>query len=399
MSEARNTTTDRWRALGFLVGLGVLAGQGFSRFSFGLLFPRMGVSLVGTTSNASFLAALYAAAYLVGVAALIYVTRHVAPLRLLVLGVAVSTAGLLSIGLAHSESVVVAGLVVAGLGAAFTYVPALSFIGAAVAGVNRHKATGLAGAGIGAGIITARLLAFVFQAESTADGWRGVWISEAAIGFAVSVVILVHAVRTPSSIDDRGDSVSAAFRMPHWVPLGLAYLCFGAAYSIYSSLAVKGWELGGLSGSSAANSLLLVAPAQICGGFLTLWLSRRIGVRRGTQVSFLLLALALSEVGLKPQNIALSAVSAIFLGLVGAGIAAEFVLVVRSRLEKQPAFRDATTTVFGVITLMYAVGGLGGLLAGAQLSKGHGTLTSTFFVAALIALFGGLCAHFGTADL
>jgi predicted MFS family arabinose efflux permease len=392
------TLSGRWLALGFLVGLGILAGQGFSRFTFGLLFPRMGASLVGTTSGASLLAAFYAAAYLVGVAALIFVTRHVAPLRLLVSGVVVSTIGLLSIGLARSESVVIVGLVVAGLGAAFTYVPALSFIGAAVQGVNRSKAIGLAGAGIGAGILTARVLEIVFRAESTVNGWRGVWVSEAVIGAIASAAILWYSFRVPSSVEDRGVLFTTIFRMPHWVALGMAYFCFGAAYSIYSNLAVKGWELGGLNGSQAANSLLLVAPAQICGGFLLLWLARHFGIRRVIVASYVLLALALGEVGLKTQSIVLSAPSAISFGLVVAGIPAQSVLVVRSRLEKQRISRDATTTVFGVITLMYAVGGLFGLLGGAQLSKGHGALTSTFFVAVLIALVGGLCARRGAAD-
>jgi predicted MFS family arabinose efflux permease len=391
--------SERWLGLGFLTGLGILAGQGFSRFTFGLVFPRMGTSLVGTTSSASFLAALYAAAYLVGVAVLIFVTRHVAPLRLLVFGVAVSTIGLLSIGLAHSESVVIMGLVVSGLGAAFSYVPALSFIGAAVRGVNRSRATGLANAGVGVGIVIARVLVFAFKAESSTNGWRGVWISEAGIGAIASAVILWYAFRAPSSVEHRGAPISTTFRMPHWVALGMAYLCFGAAYSIYSNLAVKGWELGGLSGSSAADSLLFVAPAQICGGLLLLWLARRFGVRRTIGATYIMLALAVGEVSLKSHSIVLSITSAIFLGLVGAGISAQFVLVVRSRLEKQRVLRDATTTVFGTITLMYSFGGLVGLLGGAQLSKGHGTLSSTFLVAALIALVGGLCAVRGTVGL
>jgi predicted MFS family arabinose efflux permease len=387
-----------WLALAFLAGFGVLAGQGFSRFSFGLLFPRMGVSLVGTTSNASYLAALYAASYLVGVAALIYVTRHVAPIRLLVMGVALSTLGLFTIGLAHTGSVVVVGLIVAGLGAALTYVPALSFVGAAVEGLNRHRATGLAGAGIGVGIITARFLALLFHSESTASGWRDVWISEGMIGLVVSIVILIYALRFPSSVADRGESVASIFQLPHWLPLGLAYLCFGAAYSIYSNLAVKGWELAGLSASSAANSLLLVAPAQISGGFLMLALSRRIGVRRGTQISFVMLALALGEESIRTKTVILPMISAVLLGLVGAGITAQFVLVVRSQLEKQPSLRDATTTVFGVITLMYAVGGLGGLLAASTLTQGHSGVVSTFLVGAFVAIVGGMFARFGVVD-
>jgi predicted MFS family arabinose efflux permease len=393
------TPSEKWLDLGTLAGLGILVGQGFSRFSFGLLFPSMGSSLVGTTSNASFLAALYAAAFLVGVAALIFVTRRVAPLPLLVSGVIVSTIGLLSIGLARSKSVVIIGLVVAGLGGAFTYVPALSFVGAALQGVRRDKATGVAAAGIGAAIIVARVLAFLFRAQSTTSGWRGVWVSEAAIGAVASAVVVLFAFRTPSSVEDRGVPISTTLRMPHWAAIGMSYLCFGVAYGIYSNLAVKGWELGGLNGSWAANSLLLVAPAQMSGGIVLPWLARHIGARRAIEISYLLLVLAVAELCLGAQNIAFSFASAIFVGLVGAGIPAQVVLVVRKRLEGQGIAGDATTTVFGVITLMYAVGGLVGLLEAAQLSKGPGVLTSTFFVAALIALMGGLCARRGTPNI
>jgi predicted MFS family arabinose efflux permease len=381
-----------WLVLGSLGGLGILVGQGFSRFSFGLLFPSMGVSLVGTTSNASFLAALYAAAYFVGVATLIFVTRRVAPLRLLVSGVVVSTIGLLSIGLARSESVVIFGLVVAGLGAAFTYVPALSFVGAALQEARRDKATGVASAGIGAGIIVARVLAFVFRAESTSSGWRGVWVSEAAIGAVASAVIILYALRTATSVEDRGVPIRTTLRMPHWLAIGMSYLCFGVAYSIYSNLAVKAWELGGLSGFWAANSLLLVAPSQMSGGILLPWLGRKIGAPGAIGISYLLLTLAVAEVGLRAQEIVLSFTSAVCVGLVSAGIPAQVVLAVRKRLEGRGIARDATTTVFGVITLMYAIGGLVGLLEAAHLSKTHGMLTSTFVVAALLALVGGLCA-------
>lgn len=359
----------------------------------------MGAALVGSTSTSSFLAALYAAAYLVGVTALIYVTRHVAPLRLLIVGVVTSTVGLLSIGLAHSESVVVVGLIVAGLGAAFTYVPALSYVGAAVWHEHRSRATGLAGAGIGTGIITARVLAAVFRAESTANGWRVVWISEAVIGLLVSLLVLAYALRVPSTVEERGVPVKVTFTMPHWAALGMAYLCFGLDYSIYSNLAVKGWELNGMSGPWAADCLLFVAPAQISGGFIMLWLSRRIGVRRAAQASFVMLGLSLAEVALKTSNRVLAIASALLLGLVGAGIAAQFVLVVRARLALQHEARDATTTVFGVITLLYGVGGLVGLLSGAQLSKGHGSLASTFFVGALIAVVGVFFARRGTIGM
>ena len=130
-----------------------------------------------------------------------------------------------------------------------------------------------------------------------------------------------------------------------------------------------------------------------------LWLSRRIGVRRAAQASFVMLGLSLAEVALKTSNRVLAIASALLLGLVGAGIAAQFVLIVRARLALQHESRDATTTVFGVITLLYGVGGLVGLLGGAQLSKGHGSLTSTFLVGALVALVGVFFAHRGTVGM
>jgi predicted MFS family arabinose efflux permease len=391
--------SGRWLSAAVLAGLGVLAGQGFSRFTFGLMFPRMGAPLVGTTSSSSLMAAFYAAAYLTGIAALIYMTRHVAPLRLLVVGLATSTVGLLSIGVAHSKAVVIGGLIIAGLGAAITYVPALSFVGAAVAHVDRSKATGLAGAGIGSGIILARILTAVFGAESAGNGWRSVWISEAIVAGVVTAIVLVYAFRVPPVVEDRGVSIGTTFQMPHWISLGMAYFCFGTDYSIFSNLAVKGWELNGISSQWAANSLLFVAPAQIGGGFALLWLAKRAGERFAAQTSFVILALAMAGVALRSSSPAVSILSALFLGLVGAGITAQFVLIVRTRLTTLHQTRDATTTVLGVITLMYGVGGLVGLLGGAQLSKGHGSLTSTFMIATLVAFAGVLFARSGTKGL
>lgn len=399
MNAAPSAPVQRWLSASVIAGLGIVAGQGFSRFTFGLLFPRMGASLVGSTSTSSLLAALYAAAYVAGIAALIYLTRHVAPLRLLIGGLSTSTIGLLSIGLAHSKVLVLIGLVVAGLGAAFTYVPALSFVGASVHHLKRSRATGLAGAGIGTGIIVARVLAAAFGAETTASGWRDVWIGEAVIAAVVTGLVVWYSLRVSPGVEERGTAVSVTFRMPHWRSLALAYLCFGVDYSIFSNLAVKGWELGGLSASWAANALLFVAPAQISGGFLTLWLAKRFGARRAAVVSFVLLALAMFEVSLHSSNFALSVMAALLLGLVGAGITAQFVLIVRERLTTLHLNRDATTTVFGVITLLYGLGGLVGLLGGSQLARGHGSLTSTFLLATLVGLAGAMFAHHGTRDL
>ncbi len=390
--------TQRWLVAANIAGLGIVAGQGFSRFTFGLLFPRMGATLVGSTSTSSLLAAQYAAAYLIGVALLIYTTRHVAPLRLLALGVGTSAVGLFLLGGAHSRIVVSYGLVITGLGAAFTYVPALSFVGAAVHHERRARATGLAGAGIGAGIIIARLFAAIFDAQGRVQGWREVWIGEGIIAVVVTILVVVYSSKVPSSVRDRGMPMAVTFRMPHWLPLSMAYFCFGLDYSIFSNLAVKGWELSGLSQQWAANALLFVAPAQIGGGFLTLWFARRVGVGRTTAISFIMLSLAMVEVSLK-AGFGFAVIAALLLGFVGAGITAQFVLIVRSRLSPLELDRDATTTVFGMMTLLYSIGGLAGLTAGTQLARGHGELSSTFIVGALVALVGVILSRVGSRGL
>ena len=388
-----------WLLPAVIAGLGIVAGQSFSRFTFGLLFPRMGISLVGSTSTSSLLAAVYAGAYLVGVVLLIYATRHVAPPRLLVTGLGVSAAGLWAIGVAHSEMSVLVGLGVTGVGADFTYVPALSFVTAAVPPQRRLRAIGLAGGGIGFGIIVARVLAAVFQVESSTQGWRYVWISEALFAAGVTVLVLVYSLRVPSVIEDRGMPLSVTLKMPYWFSLGMAYLCFGFDYSIFSNLAVKGWELGGLSGQGAANALVFVAPAQMCGGFVTLWMAGRLGVRRTAQASFILLGLGVLEVAGGLASVVPSVGAALVMGFVGAGITTQFVIIVRFRMNKLSLSRDATTTVFGVITLMYSFGGLVGLVGGAQLSRGGGSLVSTFVVAGVVAFLGVLFARRGTTGL
>lgn len=400
MAPLVTTSSDRWLTTGTVAGLGILAGQGFSRFSFGLLFPRMGASLVGSTSTSSFLAALYAASYLVNVAVLIYVTRHAAPLRLLVFGVMTSTGGLLLLSLARSEFVVATGLVIAGLGAAYTYVPALSFVSATTTETGRSKALGLASAGIGVGIMLARLFEWSFKSESTASGWRYVWASEAAVGAIVSALILLHALRHPSPIEDQGVPVGHTRRLPNWLALGMAYLCFGVAYTIYSNLAVKGWEMGGLSGTGAATSFFFVAPAQIGGGILLLHVLRRglVRLRWAFSASFVFLALAMAEVAEGGQHLLLSIASAVVTGGVSAGIPAQVVVAIRTRVRKGTGDRDAATTIFGVITLLYAVGGMVGLLGGSVLSRHRGSLTSTFWVASLVSLVGAACALRAVAE-
>ena len=135
----------------------------------------MGHSLVGSTSTSSLLAASTRPPISVGVILLAVLSGRIRPLVLLEVGVAVSTVGLFVIGIATTMTTVIFGLVVAAVGAAFTYVPAFGFVGASVNEKKAPWAIGIASAGVGLGIVVARLLVIIFGAESNLSGWRDVW--------------------------------------------------------------------------------------------------------------------------------------------------------------------------------------------------------------------------------
>ena len=153
---------------------------------FGMFFMDFNIDLGITNTFAGFIGSANVAAYLVGTLIVAWVTSRLRLLTVMKAGLVMATLGLLLASIASEPSLLAAGLIIAGLGGAFLWIPAPVIAADALPENKRHLAVGLLGSGIGLGIV------FV----STLSGWLrdiegdSAWSTIYSTKFSIAVLLI-----------------------------------------------------------------------------------------------------------------------------------------------------------------------------------------------------------------
>ncbi len=300
--------------------------------------------------------------------------------------------GLGELAIATGAVEVAIGLIVAGAGAAFTYVPAFAIAtrDAGSSRAARWRSLGIASSGIGIGIVIATVMATLTRAEVSSTGWRWVWASEAVFAVLTALVVTLDARRRDLDLVALSGRARRLSSPRHWRTRGPAYFCFGVAYAVFANLSVKTWELGGLSKAAAATSLLIVAPAIIVAGFATPFAMTHWNPRVLFSGSFAVMAAAVTLVAVSGHRVWAAWCAAALGGMVSSSIPVQLSGEVRSELADRADADVVFTSMFGALSTMYATGALIGLLAGAIFDGQLTGLTWTFLAAGVLPLVGGV---------
>ena len=169
-----------------LIALAGAVGHAFGRFGYGVIYPALRDDLGITNTFAGLIGSANVAAYLVGTLVVAWITSRLRLLIVMKAGLVMATLGLFLASMASEPIMLATGLILAGVGGAFLWIPAPVIAADSLPENKRHLGVGLLGSGIGLGIV------FV----SSLSGWlRGIegdaaWSTIYSIKFAIALTLL-----------------------------------------------------------------------------------------------------------------------------------------------------------------------------------------------------------------
>ena len=361
--------------------------QGFGRFTFALLLPAVKRELLGSFGLAGFIGTMNVGAYLIGTAAVSIVSVRVAPAKVMTAGLALSSTGLLVLSVAHGPGVLVAGMVLTGLGGASIYLPSPGVLASVFAPERRGWAIGLAAIGIGGGIVvTSQLTNLVRWVTGDDSAWRPVWRIEGGVGL-LTLVAAARWLRIAPVAVGAPPRLSALRHVPRWWALTAGYVAYGLAYILVMSFVVAMLEQQAHFGHAHASATFALIGVAVLGGGLLLGRASDVwGRRRVLVVAYVTGGVASASVlvGREPWV----AMSVFVFGLAFAGsvtIIGAYIGDHAPPHELGPAFA-AVTLGFGIAQAI-------GPQLGGWLIDRYGSFDAVFWLAFVVWLVGaGLMA-------
>lgn len=272
-----------------LVALAAAVGQAFGRFSYGVLLPAIRDNLSISNTLAGLVGSANMGAYLLGTLCVAWATAHYRLINVMRLGLFFATGGLLLVGLASTPLTLAFGLLIAGIGGAFLWIPAPIIAADALPPHKRHLAVGLMGSGIGLGIMFVSLLSGALRSRQGDAAWSNVYLTQFVVGFLLLILTLSfvrHAQTRPKGKSGFG-GFGALRRMPGWIPMILAYSTFGFMYLlILGFLTTRLEDDSGWTTQDAALAFSLMGFAMIFGGPTFAALANRINTRFAVALAF-----------------------------------------------------------------------------------------------------------------
>jgi predicted MFS family arabinose efflux permease len=208
-------------------------------------------------------------------------STRLAPADLIRTGLVASTAGLATSAAAPNAAVLAVGMVLAGLGGAFIWVPAPGLAGSVVPSHAAASPSGWSGSGIGVSVVLASQLAGLVRRTRRArargarcgpwrPGWRPWSWSSRWCGCG----------RPPPTAPPSASASPPCRAVPGWVGLAGGYAAYGFGYAIYVNYLVAALR-GGRRLLPRPRLVVFAAlgVAMACGGVLVGRLSDRLGRR------------------------------------------------------------------------------------------------------------------------
>ena len=163
---------------------------GFGRMSYGVLMPFMKESLSLSYEQAGMLATTNSIGYLGMVLFAGILATKWGSKKLVVFGTVLVAAGLLFLGTVQSYGTALLGMMMLGVGTAFTYTP---LVGIVVGWFPQRRGMmiGFLVSGLGLGTLISSLLIPLFTTWFTEDGWRYLWVIYGILSLLFALVALL----------------------------------------------------------------------------------------------------------------------------------------------------------------------------------------------------------------
>ena len=383
-----------------LVGTASVFGAlGLARLGYAAVLVPMQSSL-GLDNTAS---GMLASANLTGYLAMCLIggalASRLGPRVVIAAGLLVAGLGMAFTGLAGGFAPAMVWRAVAGLGSGAANVPVMGLIAAWFGARRRGMAAGIGVTGSSIGLITTGLLVpRVLSAQGEA-GWRLCWFVYGGVTVLLALAALVFLRNRPSDLslvpygaepDEESSSAPAAaldwgrvYRSPLLWCLGPVYIAYGFSYMAYMTFFVKALVAdGGYTQQQAGNLFVIMGWCSVPCGVIWGALSDVIGRKRALVLLYLVHTVAFSVFALAPSPAGFT-LSAVLFGLSAWSIPA--VMAAFSGDLLGPRLAPAG---LGFITLFLGVGQAVGPGVGGALADAAHSLLPVFLLAAGISFAG-----------
>ena len=287
-SESKSFFRSGWIVV-LLMAVSAAVGQAFGRFSYGVLLPAVRDDMGISNTLAGFIGGANVGAYLLGTLLVSWFAGRYRLLAIMRLGLLMVVIGLLGAGISTSAQGLALALALAGVGGALLWIPAPVVAADAIPSRQRPLAVGLMGSGIGLGVVFASTVSGALRTSLGDAAWSSVYQIQFAIGFVVMIAVFLlvrHQQANPSGGGGLG-GFSALQRMRGWLPLVLAYACFGFMYLlVLGFLTTRLEDDSGWTSVKASWAFSLLGLSMIFGGPLFTTMAQRLGVRFALTLAF-----------------------------------------------------------------------------------------------------------------
>ncbi|MFV0316684.1 MAG: MFS transporter [Microthrixaceae bacterium] len=372
-----------------LSGAAVAVGQGFSRFSLGLLMPPMTRDILHSYTKAGWLGTTNLAAYLIGMLVVSFLSTRMRQDRLVQISLLGTVASFFILFAAPDYTILILGMALNGFCSAGLWVPLAGVVSAAVKPERRGLALGLVVAGFGLGVVIASQLVGVVRSAGGADAWRPVWLIEGVIGVVVLIGFAVAFRPLLSQPEGPQTHGTAAFlAMPRGWAITISYAAFGFGLALFSNFLVTALEEdSGFSPNHASRVFSLLGFASVFGGVLLgRWsdrTGRRLMLMLGTSTAAACTLAVLA--GIEP----LVSLAAVAFGFCMSGTGALVSAVVSDGVDP-----NEVGAVFGVITVMFGIAQAVGPYAGGWIAESTGSFSAVFVVSGAAFILSLIASSF-----
>lgn len=205
-----------------------------ARLAFGIILPFMRVSLGLSYQQAGTLGTTSALGYLVMLLIVgRFASRHGARLSVMV-GILFTIAGFTGLAFFSDYRILLALMVLLGIGTAFSYTPVISLL-ATWFPERRGTVIGLANSGVGIGILLAGELIPFLQTFYGDNGWRLAWTTFSLTAVLAFCGVLVFIRNPPSTKFSSTSLISEKKRIyhdQHVLNVGMLYCVVGVSYIV-----------------------------------------------------------------------------------------------------------------------------------------------------------------------
>ena len=370
----------RWGRIIAVASAGIVS-HSFGRATLPLLLPAISDELGISSTTAGIVGSTNMASYFLGVIIVTYLAGRMHPIRLLRLGMGIVIAGLVILGTTSSQTQLIAGTALTGLGGAGIWLTAPLIATTNVPVHRRGAAMGTLTACMGIASITIPIITTVTRNVISDQGaWRPVWIIEVFI--AVILFVAIAAVVRVDGVQNKLSSSTGIYAVKNlrkWRTAVIFYMSFAfiaATYYQFFGLALE--KDHGFSRSFTTLTASILGIGSVIGALTFGRLSDRLGRPVTMSITMLLTSLSCIAIPIGSERITVIAIA--LYGAASFSIPALVATFVRDQVSDQQF-----TAVFGAMTIFYGPASILGPLAGGYLGDKTGNYSSTYL------LLGAIC--------